>query len=105
MPSTVIMAKPGRILAKFGKLFFFFFLICDKVVSSFNEGLIDKSSGGINSFSEGLTVREELVGREHGNRILMVTFPSYGWLSPRIFFSREEDPSKLAEPKPYLSGG
>ena len=29
-----------------------------------------------------------------------VTFPSYGWLSPRVSFSREEDPSKLAGPKP-----
>ncbi|GLT55304.1 hypothetical protein SLA2020_284410 [Shorea laevis] len=27
------------------------------------------------------------------------TYPSYGWLSPRVSFSRDEDPSKLAGPK------
>lgn len=30
------------------------------------------------------------------------TFPSYGWLSPRVSFSREEDSSKLAGNKPTL---
>jgi hypothetical protein len=28
------------------------------------------------------------------------TYPSYGWLSLRVSFSRDEDPSKLAGPKP-----
>ena len=29
------------------------------------------------------------------------TYPSYGWLSPRISFSRDDDPSKLSGPKQH----